>query len=148
MEKMAEEVEAIRYIMTNIEIQKRMLKDIKNKRETKDNIYDYIRYLLREYTKFNISLRMMLNARTKSSGGVQNGILSLASSISNTVKKYEKNSDIVLFFKEASKINIIDLERVKKIYNIKSKNVIKLIDRMIRFEEINLDMVSSYILEE
>ena len=134
--------------MTNVEIQKRMLRDIKNKRDAKDNIYDYIRHLLREYTKFSVSLKLMLNSRVKNNSGTKNAILSLASSISNNNKKYDKVSEILLFFKEACKINIIDLERVKRTYKIKSKNVIKLIDRMISFEEKNLEMISSYMAQK
>lgn len=145
---MTEEIEAIKYIMTNIEIQKRMLRDIKNKRDVKDNIYDYIRHLLREYTKFSVSLKLMLNSRVKNNSGTKNAILSLASSISNNNKKYDKTSEILLFFKEACKINIIDLERVKRTYKIKSRNVIKLIDRMISFEENNLEMISSYMAQK
>lgn len=145
---MTEEIEAIKYIMTNIEIQKRMLRDIKNKRDAKDNIYDYIRHLLREYTKFSVSLKLMLNSRVKNNSGTKNAILSLASSISNNNKKYDKTSEILLFFKEACKINIIDLERVKRTYKIKSRNVIKLIDRMISFEENNLEMISSYMAQK
>ncbi len=145
---MTEEIEAIKYIMTNVEIQKRMLRDIKNKRDAKDNIYDYIRHLLREYTKFSVSLKLMLNSRVKNNSGTKNAILSLASSISNNNKKYDKVSEILLFFKEACKINIIDLERVKRTYKIKSKNVIKLIDRMISFEEKNLEMISSYMAQK
>lgn len=145
---MTEEIEAIKYIMTNVEIQKRMLRDIKNKRDAKDNIYDYIRHLLREYTKFSVSLKLMLNSRVKNNSGTKNAILSLASSISNNNKKYDKVPEILLFFKEACKINIIDLERVKRTYKIKSKNVIKLIDRMISFEEKNLEMISSYMAQK
>lgn len=145
---MTEEIEAIKYIMTNVEIQKRMLRDIKNKRDAKDNIYDYIRHLLREYTKFSVSLKLMLNSRVKNNSGTKNAILSLASSISNNNKKYDKVPEILLFFKEACKINIIDLERVKRTYKIKSKNVIKLIDRMISFEEKNLEMISSYMVQK
>ncbi len=145
---MTEEIEAIKYIMTNVEIQKRLLRDIKNKRDAKDNIYDYIRHLLREYTKFGVSLKLMLNSRVKNNSGTKNAILSLASSISNNNKKYDKVSEILLFIKEACKINIIDLERVKRTYKIKSKNVIKLIDRMISFEEKNLEMISSYMAQK
>lgn len=145
---MTEEIEAIKYIMTNVEIQKRLLRDIKNKRDAKDNIYDYIRHLLREYTKFGVSLKLMLNSRVKNNSRTKNAILSLASSISNNNKKYDKVSEILLFIKEACKINIIDLERVKRTYKIKSKNVIKLIDRMISFEEKNLEMISSYMAQK
>ncbi len=145
---MTEEVEAIKYIMTNIEIQKRMLRDIKNKRDAKDNIYDYIRHLLREYSKFSVSLRLMLNSRVKNNSGTQNAILSLASSMAINNKSYEKVSEILLFFKEACKINIIDLERVKRVYKIKSKSVLKLIDRMINFENDNLEMISRYIAQK
>lgn len=145
---MTEEIEAIKYIMTNIEIQKRMLRDIKNKRDAKDNIYDYIRHLLREYSKFSVSLRLMLNSRVKNNSGTQNAILSLASSMAINNKSYEKVSEILLFFKEACKINIIDLGRVKRVYKIKSKSVLKLIDRMINFENDNLEMISTYIAQK
>ncbi len=145
---MSEEIEAIKYMMTNIDIQKRMLKKIKNDRKIKDNIYDYIRHLLREYSRYYLSLKRMLDNRTRKLESASNLVINLVSTITNNTKKFESNMDILLFFKEACKINIMDLNRVRNTYKIKSKSVQNLIAKLIRFEEENLDMIDLYIQEQ
>ncbi len=145
---MSEEIEAIKYMMTNIDIQKRMLKKIKNDRKIKDNIYDYIRHLLREYSRYYLSLKRMLDNRTRKLESASNLVINLVSTITNNTKKFESNMDILLFFKEACKINIMDLNRVMETYKIKSKSVQNIIVKLIRFEEENLDMIDLYIQEQ
>lgn len=135
---MSEEIEAIKYLMTNIELHRRMLKQICKNKETKDNIYIYIKYQLREYARFNISLRRMLETRTKKINGTKNAMLDIASSIGNSRFKLDKIDDYIKFFEESAKVNIMDLKRIKSNYKIKSKNLEKLINRLEDFEERNL----------
>lgn len=135
---MSEEIEAIKYLMTNIELHRRMLKQICKNKETKDNIYIYIKYQLREYARFNISLRRMLETRTKKINGTKNAMLDIASSIGNSRFKLDKIDDYIKFFEESAKVNIMDLKRIKSNYKIKSKNLEKLINRLEEFEERNL----------
>lgn len=135
---MSEEIEAIKYLMTNIELHRRMLKKLCENKETKDNIYIYIKYQLREYARFNISLRRMLETRTKKINGTKNAMLDIASSIGNSRFKLDKIDDYIKFFEESAKVNIMDLKRIKSNYKIKSKNLEKLINRLEDFEERNL----------
>ena len=135
---MSEEIEAIKYLMTNIELHRRMLKKLCKYKETKDNIYIYIKYQLREYARFNISLRRMLETRTKKINGTKNAMLDIASSIGNSRFKLDKIDDYIKFFEESAKVNIMDLKRIKSNYKIKSKNLEKLINRLEDFEERNL----------
>lgn len=135
---MSEEIEVIKYLMTNIELHRRMLKQICKNKETKDNIYIYIKYQLREYARFNISLRRMLETRTKKINGTKNAMLDIASSIGNSRFKLDKIDDYIKFFEESAKVNIMDLKRIKSNYKIKSKNLEKLINRLEDFEERNL----------
>ena len=135
---MSEEIEEIKYLMTNIELHRRMLKQICKNKETKDNIYIYIKYQLREYARFNISLRRMLETRTKKINGTKNAMLDIASSIGNSRFKLDKIDDYIKFFEESAKVNIMDLKRIKSNYKIKSKNLEKLINRLEDFEERNL----------
>lgn len=135
---MSEEIEVIKYLMTNIELHRRMLKKLCKNKETKDNIYIYIKYQLREYARFNISLRRMLETRTKKINGTKNAMLDIASSIGNSRFKLDKIDDYIKFFEESAKVNIMDLKRIKNNYKIKSKNLEKLINRLEDFEERNL----------
>ena len=142
---MSEEIEAIKYLMTNIEIHRRLLKQLCKNKETKNNIYVYIKYQMREYARFNISLRRMLESRTKRTNGTKSAMLDIASSITNRKSKMEKIDDYIEFFKESAKVNIMDLKRIRENYKIKSKNVQKLIDRLEEFEEKNLNNVLVFI---
>jgi hypothetical protein len=139
-----EEIEVIKYLMTNIEIHRIMLKDIYNKKEIKDNLYNYIRYQLREYARFNISLKRMLEVRTKKIGGTKNSALDIAASIGNKNLNINNSKEYINFFKEAAKVNLMDLNRIKQNYIIKSKNLLNLIKRMEEFENHNLEIINSF----
>ncbi len=145
---MSEEIEVIKYLMTNIELHRRMLKQLCKNKETKDNIYIYIKYQLREYARFNVSLRRMLETRTQKLNGTKNAILDIATSIGNNMFKLEKIDDYLKFFEESAKVNIMDLKRIKDNYKIKSKNVQKIINRLEDFEERNLNNALMFIENE
>ena len=145
---MSEEIEVIKYLMTNIELHRRMLKQLCKNKETKDNIYIYIKYQLREYARFNVSLRRMLETRTQKLNGTKNAILDIATSIWKNIFKLEKIDDYLKFFEESAKVNIMDLKRIKDNYKIKSKNVQKIINRLEDFEERNLNNALMFIENE
>lgn len=141
---MEEEIEAIRYLMTNIEMHKIMLREMYKNKEVKDEMYSFIRYQIKEYTRFSVSLRRMLELRTKKVGGTKNAVLGIATSLGNKKIDVQKSQDYIEFFKEASKVNIMDLKRLKENYKIKSKNVLNLIRRLEEFEEKNLEIITSF----
>ena len=141
---MEEEIEVIRYLMTNIEMQRIMLRKMYKNKDVKDQMYSYIRYQLKEYTRFSVSLRRMLELRTKKVSGTKNAVLGFATSLGNNNIDVKKSEDYIEFFKEAAKVNIMDLKRLKENYKIKSKNVLNLIKRLEEFEEKNLEIIASF----
>lgn len=128
--------------MTNIEAHRVLLRNLYKKIEVKDYIYNYIRYEMREYTRFSVSLRKMLECRTNKLGGTKNGIIGLATSIGNS-RRLSSINEYITFFKEAAKVNIMDIDRIRKNYNIKSKNLLNLLDRLEKFEDKNIKILNS-----
>lgn len=141
---MTEEIEVIKYLMTNIEIHRIMLRELYKKKDVKDYLYSFIRYQMREYTRFNVSLRRMLETRTKKVTGTKNAVLGIATSIGNKKIDAQKSEDYIEFFKEAAKVNILDLRRLKDNYKIKSKRLLNLIARLEDFEEKNIEMIDTF----
>lgn len=139
---MSEEIEVIKYLMTNIQTHKIILKSIYNNKEAKDYLYDFIRYQMREYAKFNVSLKRMLELRVKKINGTKNAVISIATNIRNNNINNEK--ECLIFLKEAAKVNIMDIGRIRENYNIKSKNILNLIKRLENFERKNLEMIESF----
>ena len=70
-----------------------------------------------------------------------NVLLGVASSINANTNRVDKNSDYLVMLKESSKVNLMDIERVKNEYNIKSKTILKLIDRLEKFEKENINKI-------
>lgn len=141
---MNEEIEAIKYLMTNIEMHRLMLRDMYKKKDVKDYMYSFIRYQMREYTRFSVSLRRMLEIRTKKSGGTKNAVLGIAATLGNNRNTLKNVEDYLDFFKEAAKVNVMDLKRIKENYRIKSKNVLNLIGRLEEFENNNIEIIESF----
>lgn len=141
---MNEEIEAIKYLMTNIEMHRLMLRDMYKKKDVKDYMYSFIRYQMREYTRFSVSLRRMLEIRTKKAGGTKNAVLGIAATLGNNRNTLKSVEDYLDFFKEAAKVNVMDLKRIKENYRIKSKNVLNLIGRLEEFEKNNIKIIESF----
>lgn len=134
---MSEEIDAIRYLITNVKLHKELLRKIYKNERTDDVVKEYIRIQIIEYTKFGISLKRMLENRLKKKVDSTSMLLEIANNIVNNEEKIKSREDIFDFLKEATKINIMEFKRVKENHKIDSKNVIKLINRMIEFEENN-----------
>ena len=100
-----------------------------------------MRYEIYEYRKFIISLKRMLQNRLKKYDKELNVLLGVASSINANTNRVDKNSDYLVMLKESSKVNLMDIERVKNEYNIKSKTILKLIDRLEKFEKENINNI-------
>ena len=133
---MNEEIDLLKYILTNIRIQRDMLQKILRKKKIKDEVYELIRHEIFEYKKFIISLNRMLETRQKKYNKEANVLLGVASSINANINKMERNEDYLKMLEENAKVNILDINRIKKEYNIKSKTVQKLITRMLNLKKI------------
>ncbi len=145
---MNDEIDLLKYLLNNLKMQQTLLYKILKKKEVKDEIYELIRYEIFEYRKFIISLKRMLQNRLKKYNKEINVLLGVASSINANVNKTDKNSDYLDILKQSSNINIMDIQRIRKEYNIKSKTIIKLIDRLEEFENKNINKINMIINKE
>ncbi|MBO5477351.1 MAG: hypothetical protein J6A15_06335 [Clostridia bacterium] len=141
---MNEEIDLLKYLLTNIKIQQDMLYKILKKKEIKDEVYELIRHNILEYKKFNVSIRRMLKSRMKKYNGETNIAFGIASSIGANIKA-DSRLEYLELMKEYNEVNLLDIERVKKEYKIKSKTVMNLIDRMEQFEKNSLDRIDLFI---
>ena len=140
---MSDEIDLLKYLLNNLKMQQTLLYKIIKKKEVKDEIYEIMRYEIYEYRKFIISLKRMLQNRLRKYDKELNVLLGVASSINANTNRVDKNSDYLVMLKESSKVNLMDIERIKKEYNIKSKTIIKLIDRLEEFEKENINKINT-----
>lgn len=138
---MSDEIDLLKYLLNNLKMQQTLLYKIIKKKEVKDEIYEIMRYEIYEYRKFIISLKRMLQNRLRKYDKELNVLLGVASSINANTNRVDKNSDYLVMLKESSKVNLMDIERVKNEYNIKSKTILKLIDRLEKFEKENINKI-------
>ncbi len=145
---MNEEIDLLKYILTNLKIQQDMLCKILKKKEVKDDVYDLINYNIIEYRKFIVSLKRMLENRQKKYNSETNVILGIAGSIGANINTNEKNEDYLITLREYSKVNMMDIQKVRKEYKIKSKTIEKLLCRLEEFERGLLDKINIYLKEK
>ena len=138
---MSDEIDLLKYLLNNLKMQQTLLYKIIKKKEVKDEIYEIMRYEIYEYRKFIISLKRMLQNRLKKYNKELNVLLGVASSINANTNKVDKNSDYLVMLKESSKVNLMDIERVRNEYKIKSKTILKLINRLEEFEKENINKI-------
>lgn len=138
---MSDEIDLLKYLLNNLKMQQTLLYKIIKKKEVKDEIYEIMRYEIYEYRKFIISIKRMLQNRLKKYNKELNVLLGVASSINANTNKVDKNSDYLVMLKESSKVNLMDIERVRNEYNIKSKTILKLINRLEKFEKENINKI-------
>ncbi len=145
---MSDEIDLLKYLLNNLKMQQTLLYKIIKKKEVKDEIYEIMRYEIYEYRKFIISLKRMLQNRLRKYDKELNVLLGVASSINANTNRVDKNSDYLVMLKESSKVNLMDIERIKKEYNIKSKTIIKLIDRLEEFEKENINKINTIMSKQ
>ena len=138
---MSDEIDLLKYLLNNLKMQQTLLYKVIKKKEVKDEIYEIMRYEIYEYRKFIISIKRMLQNRLKKYNKELNVLLGVASSINANTNKVDKNSDYLFMLKESSKVNLMDIERVRNEYNIKSKTILKLINRLEEFEKENINKI-------
>lgn len=138
---MNDEIDLLKYLLNNLKMQQTLLYKIMKKKEVKDEIYNIMHYEINGYRKFIISLKRMLQNRLRKYDKELNVLLGVASSINANTNRVDKNSDYLVMLKESSKVNLMDIERVKNEYNIKSKTILKLIDRLEKFEKENINKI-------
>ena len=142
------EIDLLKYLLNNLKMQQTLLYKIMKKKEVKDEIYNIMHYEINGYRRFIISLKRMLQNRLRKYDKELNVLLGVASSINANTNRIDKNSDYYLLLKESSKVNLMDIERIKKEYNIKSKTIIKLIDRLEEFEKENINKINTIMSKQ
>ncbi len=145
---MNDEIDLLKYLLNNLKMQQTLLYKIMKKKEVKDEIYNIMHYEINGYRRFIISLKRMLQNRLRKYDKELNVLLGVASSINANTNRIDKNSDYYLLLKESSKVNLMDIERIKKEYNIKSKTIIKLIDRLEEFEKENINKINTIMSKQ
>ena len=145
---MSDEIDLLKYLLNNLKMQQTLLYKIMKKKEVKDEIYNIMHYEINGYRRFIISLKRMLQNRLRKYDKELNVLLGVASSINANTNRIDKNSDYYLLLKESSKVNLMDIERIKKEYNIKSKTIIKLIDRLEEFEKENINKINTIMSKQ
>ena len=145
---MNDEIDLLKYLLNNLKMQQTLLYKIMKKKEVKDEIYNIMHYEINGYRRFIISLKRMLQNRLRKYDKELNVLLGVASSINANTNRIDKNSDYYLLLKESSKVNLMDIERIKKEYNIKSKRIIKLIDRLEEFEKENINKINTIMSKQ
>ena len=145
---MSDEIDLLKYLLNNLKMQQTLLYKVIKKKEVKDEIYEIMRYEIYEYRKFIISIKRMLQNRLKKYNKELNVLLGVASSINANTNKVDKNSDYLVMLKESSKVNLMDIERVRNEYNIKSKTILKLINRLEEFEKENINKINTIMSKQ
>lgn len=145
---MNDEIDLLKYLLNNLKMQQTLLYKIMKKKEVKDEIYNIMHYEINGYRRFIISLKRMLQNRLRKYDKELNVLLGVASSINANTNRVDKNSDYLVMLKESSKVNLMDIERIKKEYNIKSKTIIKLIDRLEEFEKENINKINTIMSKQ
>lgn len=136
-----EEIEVLEYILSNLNIHQEMLYKILRKREVRDEIYNLIRENIIEYRKYILAIKKMLLTRNSKYKFENNILHNIASEIeANTITRDDKES--LIYLRENSKISIMDIQKVKSEYNIKSKTILNLLNRIEKFEYNNLERIS------
>ena len=138
---MNDEIDLLKYLLNNLKMQQTLLYKIMKKKEVKDEIYNIMHYEINGYRRFIISLKRMLQNRLRKYDKELNVLLGVASSINANTNKVDKNSEYLVMLKESSKVNLMDIERVRNEYNIKSKTILKLINRLEEFEKENINKI-------
>src|SRR5699024_11498696 len=110
---MSDEIDLLKYLLNNLKMQQTLLYKVIKKKEVKNEIYEIMQYEIYEYRKFIISIKRMLQNRLKKYNKELNVLLGVASSINANTNKVDKNSEYLVMLKESSKVNLMDIERVR-----------------------------------
>jgi len=90
-----------------------------------------------------LSIYSMISNRTKKNKEIviNNNVVNTINGIQEKLLKLNSKEDYLNYIREATKINILDLENLNERYNIKSKTITNLISRITKFEKHNLEIL-------
>lgn len=138
-----DEIECLKYMYVNLSTQRKTLKGILKRYNYTDDLSVLIAFNIRECSRFMVSLKYMIKNRANKgkNGNTNNGMVNAIASIEDIAFQSSQKNEIIEYIKEASKINILEIKRVEKEYNIKSKTIRNLMTRMLEFERFNLENI-------
>lgn len=144
---MNEEIEFLEYIYQNINISLESIKGLIKTRNKKDEIEEIVKKQYIDYKKISNSVKAMLERRKKKveKVGVATKIATYVGVKINLLKD-DSISETALMLVEASKVEIDQITDNLKKYNIKNKNILNLVNRLLDIERINIENLNRYIV--
>lgn len=143
---MEEEIEVLKYILTNIKIETDKFGKILKKKEIKDDVYNLIKIKILEYRKYIISISRMIDTRLKDKDKKkvkdETVFLNVIGSIGATIDNYKESKDYIKMLEETSKVNLMDISRIRQDYILKSKTINNLLNRIEAFENAMLEKIN------
>ena len=138
-----EEIECLKYLYTNLDIQRKNISLMIDELKLKDELYYFLLNEKNMYYRFMLSIYSMISNRTKKNKEIviNNNVVNTINGIQEKLLKLNSKEDYLNYIREATKINILDLENLNERYNIKSKTITNLISRITKFEKHNLEIL-------
>lgn len=137
---MKDEVELLNYLGLNLKIHIDWLLKICEREKLSEDEERIILDNVSEYKKFQVSINRMILAREKKGIKEASVFADVASTI-GAINIVRKNENILELIVESSKINLLDINRVKEEYNVQSKTILNLILRLENYEKNNIERI-------
>lgn len=146
-DNMKDEIDLLNYLLLNIKMQIDWLGKITLKEHLSENEFEIVESNILVYKKFKKCIEKMINVRVKKGIKETSVLMDVVSSIGavNTIKK---NENIIEVLSESSKINLMDIKRLKDEYNVQSKTILNLLSRLENFEMNNIERISYLIAKK
>lgn len=144
---MSEEIEFLEYIYQNINISLESIKRLIKTRNKNDEIEEIAKEQYGEYNKISNSAKAMIERRKKKVNeiGVATKIATYMGIKINLLKD-DSISETALMLVEASKVEIEQIRNNLQRYNIKNKNILNLVDRLINTEKNYIRKLEKYVI--
>lgn len=135
---MNEELDLLKYLRTNFLLNQEWLCKIIKTKEIHDEVYEFVRDEIAESRKYIKAIEHMIESRNKKIDKEANVIYDMVTSFGAKIADVKTNKEYINLLKESIKINIMDINRVRNEYNIKSKTILNLLSRIESSEKNNL----------
>jgi len=144
---MSEEIEFLEYIYQKVNISLESIKRLIKTRNKNDEIEEIIKGQYVEYKKISNSVKAMIKRRRKKVNeiGVATKIATYMGIKINLLKD-DSISETALMLVEASKVEMEQIKDNLRKYDIKNKNILNLVDRLIEIEKSNIKILEKYVI--
>lgn len=144
---MSEEIEFLEYIYQKVNISLESIKRLIKTRNKNDEIEEIIKGQYVEYKKISNSVKAMIKRRRKKVNeiGVATKIATYMGIKINLLKD-DSISETALMLVEASKVEMEQIKDNLRKYDIKNKNILNLVDRLIEIKKSNIKILEKYVI--